>query len=201
MTEQDQTDRPVRRIVERMEQVADLECVRLRDMIEAFGTTSFLPVMMVPALLVVSPLSGIPLFSSACGLTIAFIAGQMVARRKHLWLPDFLMDRQVEGGRARAAVRKLRKFADWIDRHARKRFRALTMRAGRKWIQLLCMICGLMMPMLEIVPFSSSILGVAVLFFATSLLVRDGLFAVIGMVVMGLAAFVPFFAVSSLAGG
>jgi len=40
------------------------------------------------------------------------------------------------------------------------------------------------MPFLEIVPFSSSVLGAAVLLFATSLLIHDGLFALFGMAAM-----------------
>jgi hypothetical protein len=47
------------------------------------------------------------------------------------------------------------------------------------------------MPFLELVPFSSSILGVAVVLFATALLTRDGLFAVGATAIMGLAALVP----------
>jgi hypothetical protein len=39
------------------------------------------------------------------------------------------------------------------------------------------------MPFLEVVPFSSSILGFAVLLMATGLLARDGLFALLGLAV------------------
>lgn len=193
-------DHSVKQIVGRMGEVADRDCVQMRDMIEAFGSTSFLPVIMVPALLVVSPLSGIPLFSSACGLTIAFIAAQMVARRDHLWLPDFLMRREVDGERARNAVDKLRKVATWLDRYSRERLQLLVRGPGRKWVQVLCLFCGLSMPLLEIVPFSSSILGAAVLFLSISLLVRDGLFALLGMATMCVVALVPFYAVNSLGG-
>ena len=49
-----------------------------------FGESSFLPALMVPSLLVVSPLSGIPLFSSVCGLTIAFSRMYLGAH----WLSD-----------------------------------------------------------------------------------------------------------------
>jgi hypothetical protein len=61
----------------------------------------------------------------------------------------------------------------------------------RKWIQAMCLICGLSMPFLELVPFSSSILGMAVLFFATSLITRDGLFVLFGVLTMGAALAVP----------
>ena len=51
------------------------------------------------------------------------------------------------------------------------------------------------MPFLELVPFSSSLLGTAVMIMATALLARDGLLALIGSVVIGAVAIgVPLFA-------
>jgi len=137
---------------------------------------------------VVSPLSGIPLFSSACGIAIAAISVQMVAGRKKLWLPRFMMNYTLEGQRANAAVQKLHGVAGWLDHHSRDRWHTMLRWPGRKTIQALCLICGASMPFLEIVPFSSSVLGAAVLLFATSLLLRDGLFAVFGIFTMSSAA-------------
>ena len=178
----------VNQIVDRLEEVSEQETVSVRATLEAFGGRSFLPILMVPALLVVSPLSGIPLFSSACGIAIAAISGQMVAGRKQLWLPGFLMNYTLEGARANGAVQKLHGVAGWLDHHARDRLHTLLRWPGRKTIQVLCLICGAAMPFLEIVPFSSSVLGAAVLLFATSLLIRDGLFALFGIVAMSSAA-------------
>lgn len=191
-------DRPVGEIVDRMEQAAQGPKVSVRALIESFGQRSFLPALMVPALLVVSPLSGIPLFSSICGLTIAFISGQMLVSRDHLWLPDFIMDRSFRGDRARQALKKLRRVTDWLDRNARARLRVLTALPMRKVLQGACLLCGAAMPFLELVPFSSSILGGAVLSFATGLLVRDGLFAVLGAAVVAAAVLVPMLVLGAI---
>ncbi|WP_417740827.1 exopolysaccharide biosynthesis protein [Salipiger sp.] len=173
---------PVGDIVDRLEDVVQRDNISLRDLFEEFGESSFLPALMVPSLLVVSPLSGIPLFSSACGLTIAFISAQMLFSRKHLWLPDFLMKMKIDGPKARKAVKKMRGVGAWIDRHSRNRLSMFVARPVRKWLQLLCLLCGLAMPFLEIVPFSSSLLGGAVTLLATSMLARDGLFALLGSI-------------------
>ncbi|SFQ37495.1 Uncharacterized conserved protein [Roseivivax halotolerans] len=185
------SEHPVGEIVDRLDELAGASSVSLADVIDAFGSRSFLPVMMVPALLVVSPLSGIPFFSSACGLTIAFIAAQMVISRDQLWLPDFLTKRQVEGARARQAVAKLRSVAGWLDKHAKNRIGPFVTAPARKWVQIMCMLCGAAMPFLEIVPFSSSILGAAVLFLSTALLARDGLFVIFGLATLSTAIIVP----------
>lgn len=190
MTAQDRP-RPVGEIVDRLHLAADSERVALRALLEVFGESSFLPALMVPALLVVSPLSGIPLFSTICGLSIAFISAQMLISRSHLWLPDILLRQQMDGAVARTALGKLRHVSDWIDAHSRRRFRVLTSAPFRKWLQLLCFLCGAVMPFLELMPFSSSLLGGAVLLMATALLARDGLFALLGSLAICLAVFVP----------
>lgn len=190
----------VNQIVDRLARLADQDRVAVAKIIEVFGTQSFLPVLMVPALLVVSPLSGIPLFSSLCGITIAAISLQMVAGREHLWLPQFVVKRSLEGKRAREAIDKLHGVASWLDNHSRDRFQPLLRWPGRKLIQTLCLFCGAAMPFLEIVPFSSSILGTAVLLFATSLLLKDGIFAVFGLVAMSSAAAVLLTVAGSIQG-
>jgi len=51
---------------------------------------------------------------------------------------------------------------------------------------------------LEIVPFSSSVLGLAVVLLSTGLLTRDGIFVLLGMAVMAAAMVLPFFAASQI---
>ena len=191
---------PVQDVIKRLEEMSDREALALRDLIEAFGSASFVPALMVPALLVVSPLSGIPLFSSVCGLTIALVALQMLIRRDHLWLPGFLMRRRVNGARLKNAMKRLRRIAAWIDSRSRKRLRLLTQGPGSAVPQTLSMMSGASMPFLELLPFSSSILGTAVLLFSVSFLALDGLFVLGGMVMMAIAALVPFLVISTVAG-
>ena len=195
---------PVQDIVARLDDTAKGRVrVTLRDVVEAFGRRSFLPMLMVPALLVVSPLSGIPLFSTVCGLTIALIAGQMLwPGRDHLWLPERLMRRNVSGARARQAVARLGRLAHRLDGLARDRLRWLvTAGPGRRLLETCCLLAGLAMPVFELVPFTSSILGFAVLLMATALLTRDGLFAILGLGVLIGAPLVPALLVGNLVSG
>lgn len=181
--------RSVTDIVERMERAASDDKVHVRDVVATLGEASFLPVLMAPALAVVSPLSGVPLFSSICGLTIALVSAQLLFNRDHLWLPDWLMRRRIRAGSLKTATQWLRKPARFLDRHSKERL-SLFVRRPFKWItQAACLCCGLAMPFLELVPFTSSILGFAVTLFALSLLVRDGLIAAVAFAVVGGAIF------------
>ena len=182
---------PVRNVVQRLGALSDRETITLGELVEAFGSASFVPALMVPALLVVSPLSGIPVFSSVCGLTIALIALQMVLSRRFLWLPGWIRRRRLKGEQLGSAVRRLTKLADWLDRHSRARLRVLVEMPGGLVPRIAAALCGAAMPFLELVPFSSSILGTAVLLFSVSFLARDGLYVLAGLIVMAIATTVP----------
>jgi hypothetical protein len=184
-------NRPMGEIVDRLAAMADEESVTLRDLIDTFGPRSFIPALMVPALLIVSPLSGIPVLPTILGLTIALIALQMAFLRRYLWLPRVLTSREISGPALGRAARWLSPVAGWLDRRTRDRLRWLTVLPGSTVPKVLCILCGLAMPFLELLPFSSSILGSAVLLFSMGLLARDGLYVIFGGALMGLAALVP----------
>lgn len=176
---------PITEIVERMADTAQGERVTMGDTLEAFGRRSYLPVLIVPALVVMSPLSGVPLMSSICGAVIALISAQMILPGVgSLRIPGFIARRNISGRRARAATAKLSRLAHWLDSRAQTRLKWLIDPPGRTVLEVVCLLCGLAMPVLELVPFSSSILGGAVLLIATGLLARDGLFALAGLAVL-----------------
>ena len=177
-------DHPLTDIVDRMADTAQGERVTVGQTLEAFGRRSYLPLLIVPSLAVMSPLSGVPLMSSLCGVVIAIISAQMIfPGLGSLWIPDVVARRNVSGRRARAAIAKLWKVARWLDGRAHARLSWLIEPPGRTVLEVVCLLCGLAMPFLELIPFSSSIAGSAVLLISAGLLTRDGLFALAGLIV------------------
>jgi hypothetical protein len=191
---------PVRDTIQQLEVLEREEQITLGTMIEAFGPTSFVPALMVPTILVVSPLSGIPLFSTVCGLSIALISLQMVFARRAVWLPQVLLQRRIDPQRLRAAMRRMRGLADRLDHFAKDRLRVLVQPPGNRLPQTMCVVSGGSMPVLELVPFSSSILGMAVLSCSVAFIARDGLFVFVGAGFMALAAAVPVYVLTSFGG-
>lgn len=188
MTADPGTDRPLTAIVDRVENITKEGTVSLDRVVGAFEQTGFAAMLIVPAAAVVTPLSGIPLFSSLCGLTIFLIAAQWLMKRDRIWLPHWLGQQSLEGNKVRVALNKLRPAARWLDDHSRARARFLFRQPLRVLLPLACLLFGVLMPFLELVPFSSSLLGASVCLIAFSLLTRDGLFA--------LAALLPLAAVA-----
>lgn len=182
---------PVGDILNRLRSMQDAPQITLGDLLRGFGAASFVPALMVPALIVVSPLSGIFFLPTLCGLTMALIAAQMLIGRAHLWLPGVILARGLSGDRIRRMVARLEGWGRWVDRHTRPRLTVLV-----RWpLSLLapagCVISGLSMPFLELVPFSSSILGAAIVCFSVSILSRDGVFVLAGLALMAGAALIP----------
>lgn len=178
-------------IIARLEALTDREHVTLGEILSGFGQASFVPALMLPALLVFSPLSGIPLFSSICGLTIAAVSAQMLVRRRHIWLPRMLRDRAVSGPRLRHSLSRMTRTGRWIDRNTGNRLHLLTAQPMASLFTLICLCAGLAMPFLELVPFSSSILGLSVLLISAAFLTRDGLYALAGLGVFAIAPAIP----------
>lgn len=187
--------RSLTEIVDRVIAASDRDEVGLDTLIESFGRASFTPLLLIPAFTVATPLSGIPGLSSLCGIVIALVSAQMIARRSHAWFPKWLLDRKIRGRRVQQAFGKLRSLAVWIDGHTRARMTAFMHRPLIFVPQAICFLSGAAMPFLELVPFSSTILGTGVLFLAIAMLTRDGMLALLGLLPYlggGLLAFQVF---------
>ncbi|WP_099827529.1 exopolysaccharide biosynthesis protein [Oceaniglobus indicus] len=190
--------RAVGEIVDRLECLAGERDVSVERIVSSFGPSSVLAMLLVPALLVVSPLSGVPLFSSICGISIVAIASQILLGRDHVWLPQRIMRLHLSGARMKRANGILRRIAGWLDRLSRPRLQPLVHPPMSALALALCILAGLTMPVLEFVPFSSSLLGAMVSLIAVGLLVGDGIFVVAGLVFGAVAGAVPFFVITAV---
>ena len=157
------------------------------DLVDALGRASGVSVMLVAAAVATTPLSGIPGLSGFCGIVILLSAAQLFAGRTCIWLPDFMRRRKVDGQRLQSAIETLRKPAEFLDRYTRERLSWFVRGPGKKLIQGLCVLAGAMMPLLELIPFSASVMGATVSFFSVALLSLDGLWAALGLAFLATA--------------
>lgn len=169
-------------IVDRVLAACDGEVVTLGEIVASVGRGGFAAMLLVPAIAVATPLSGIPLFSALMGAVIALVSAQMLLRRRSLWLPRWMTAREVRAERVRAAFSKLRPAMEWIEARTKPRFRVLVNAPFNIAAQGLCFASGAMMPFLEFVPFSSSVVGLGVVFLTLGMLTRDGLLALLALV-------------------
>ncbi len=179
--------RPVQDILERMRAVATGPSVTVDDVVRSMDASAQPVFLLLPALILVTPLSGIPGLSSLGGLTIALVAFQMLLGRPVIWLPAFVLRRQLPAARLTWALARLDRPAGFIDRRSAARAEWIFGFPGGQLLLAACLLCGLAMPFLELVPFSATTLASVVSILATALLVRDGLIAAFGIGGCGLA--------------
>ena len=180
---------PVQDILERIRGAIAGPSVGMETLVRAMDPAVQPVMLMLPALMLVSPLSGIPGLSSLGGLTIALVAVQMLLGRPTIWFPAFILRRHLSAERLLRALERLDRPARFIDRRSLPRAGWFFAYPGRPLALSTCIVCGLAMPFLELVPFSATTLALVVTILAAALLVRDGLLAAIGLGGFGFAIF------------
>ncbi len=150
----------------------DTVCVA--DVLDDFGGRSFGPFIMIPALLEITPVGGIPGVPTALALFIALIAIQLLMARDHVWMPEFVQQRAVGSKKLHKAVGKLRGLAGFLDRYSEGRLEVLTEGVAIKLVALVIIALCCTVPPLEFLPFASSIPMLAIAVLGMALTVRDG---------------------------
>jgi len=168
-------------VLDRLEQSAEgAEGVTIDAMLDSVGRRSFGPLILVPGLIAMSPLSGIPTLPSILGVLVVLISGQMLLGRDHIWLPKRALERDVPKQSFLKGIRALRPVGHFVDRLIGPRLTFLTKGSGSIAVALVCLLIGATMPPLEIIPFLATAGGAALTLFSLSLIANDGLLALIG---------------------
>ena len=176
-------------VLDELDELADKgDQVCVRDVLDDFGRRSFGPFMMIPALIEISPLGGIPGVPTALALFIAVIAAQLVIGREHIWMPEFVQRRAVESGKLHKAVEKLRGLGHWLDRHSQDRLEKLTVGIWLRFAGVVVIALCCTVPPLELLPFASTLPMLAIIMIGLGLTVRDGALLLSALLFAGLAA-------------
>lgn len=179
--------RPVYALLAQMRSAVTSDRVTLGMLLRGMDRSSQSVLLLIPGLLLVSPLSGIPGMATLGGITIATVAFQLLLGRSDIWLPGFILRRGVSAAKVTRALDRMERVAGVLDRNTTPRMRWFFAFPGQQMALAICLGCGLAMPFFELVPFSATTLATVVVVLSLSLLVRDGLLAAIGIGGFGLA--------------
>jgi len=170
-------------ILDGLNELADEnEKVSVAQVMGAFGTRTFGPAIMIPALLEITPIGAIPGVPTFLATIVILVAAQKMFGRRTLWLPGIIGNRNVSAEKLSEATEKLRPTAEFMDRHFHGRLKRMTrspfsqLAAG-----LVCLLC-LTVPFLEVLPFASSVPMLAIAGFGLAVLVRDGALMMVALV-------------------
>jgi hypothetical protein len=160
--------------------------ITVEEIINCLGKHSFASTILAFSLISTSPASGIPGVTAFVGLVVMFLVVQMIFGRDSLWLPGFIMRRDIAAKKLREGVRWLRRPVAFVDRFLHER---TTFLLHRPWIYLpliMVLLLTMFMPFMEVVPTSGSIASAMIAIFAAGYLMRDGKVVILSMVLMAL---------------
>jgi hypothetical protein len=182
-------------LIERVDETArKREKVSFGDVLDVTGHRSFGPLLLLAGLVMVMPIVGdIPGVPIALGLVVLLISGQMLLRRECFWLPQWMLKRTVKSDKLQKGLKWTKKPAAWIDKFLRPRLHRFVEGPGAYVIALASSAVALLTPTLELIPFSANLAGAVLTVFGLALVARDGLMAIVGLVlVAGTATAVVF---------
>lgn len=182
-------DRALGELLDGMDHAAERRTVSVQNILDEFGDRAITPFILLVAVVMVSPLSGIPGTPSFAACLIVVMSVQALSGRRKLWLPKWVLRRHVEGSRLHKTVSWLRKPCAFLDRHSQERLKFLTY-GPMRWVTLLmCVLIPLGWPPLELLPFVTSVSAGTIALLVYGLLTRDGVYVLLGYAMVLVSAF------------
>lgn len=169
----------LQQLLQRLDQAATGERVDVDSLMQAVGRSSFGALLLLGGLVTLSPLDVIPGIPTLIAVAVLIVCVQLLAGRRHFWLPAWVLRRSIRTDRFRRALRWLQKPARFGDRLVRPRLTALTTDAALTVIAVGCIVVALAMPVMELVPFSANLAGLALTAFGLAVIAHDGLLALV----------------------
>ncbi|WP_237058294.1 exopolysaccharide biosynthesis protein [Microbulbifer sediminum] len=155
------------------------ERVSLDLVLRVVGRRSFAPVLLLVGIILFSPLSGIPGLPTTMAILVLLVTLQLLLGRHHFWFPQWMLQRSIANDKLLTALKWLEKPAAFIDNWLKPRLQFLVRRSGTFVIALICTLIALALPVMEVVPFSATIAGIALTAFGLALMAHDGILALV----------------------
>ncbi|WP_025051672.1 exopolysaccharide biosynthesis protein [Sulfitobacter noctilucae] len=191
----DHEERTLTHLLDGVEHAAEGPRVSVDDVLHEFGDRAITPLILLVAVILISPVSGIPGVPTASAIILVILSSQALFGRRRLWLPGRMKRMTLDSHKIHRAVEWLRKPCAFVDRHTRPRLRYLTS-GPMRWVTLLfCVVVPLSWPPLEILPFFTSFGAGIVALLAFGLFTRDGAYVLAGYLSLVVIAGITYFVV------
>ena len=159
--------------------------ISVAELQDIVGSRAFGPLLLLPGLLAVTPVSGIPTVPSLIGIVVMIVSAQVALGRRDVWLPQRLARGTVRGDRLEKALRFARPAARVVDKVVRRRLVFATEGLGLRLAALACLLTAITMPPLEIMPFAATGAGAVIAAFGLAITVHDGLLMLAAVALLG----------------
>ena len=172
-------------VIERIRKICSEETrVSIGDILKAFGHRSFGPLLLMAGLVTLAPIIGdVPGIPTLMAVLVVMSAGQLLLQREHFWFPHWMLSRSVKQQALDKVLSRFQPVAKLLDRWLHERMPLFIQNTGVHAIAITCIFIAAAMPFMEFVPFSANGAGIGLTAFGLSLIFRDGLLALLAMIV------------------
>ena len=133
----------------------------------------------MPSLIALSPVGAIPGLPAITSVVIVLVVAAILLHADHIWIPGWLARRSIDAGKMERGLQKFRPVVHFIHHLLLPRMPWLTRGPFFYAIALLCLLIGLVTPILELVPLGGIPPNAAVAAFSLAVIARDGVWALL----------------------
>lgn len=180
------TRRKISTIIEDLiENTRGHERLEVDDMVNCVGKRSLGPLLLLPGLLMVTPvIAGIPGLPTTMAMIVLLVASQFLMGESEIWLPDRLARRSIDREKALPKLEKLVKWAEKAEVVFRPRLNFLEGKMSQRLAGLASIVVAVLTPPLEFVPLLAMIPGFIILLYGIGITTRDGLVMLMGHTIL-----------------
>jgi hypothetical protein len=161
--------------------------VSLAEALQAFGTRSFGPVVLLPALFLTLPTGALPGVPLVLGAVIAVAAMQLLFGLRRPHVPGLLARISIPRKLLEKTCNTSSGLIAFIDAHTRPRMAFMLKPPVLQVLALAAIaLCVLLVPA-EIIPFATAVPGFALIVIGLAMTMNDGLLAMISLIATALA--------------
>ncbi|MEQ8849572.1 exopolysaccharide biosynthesis protein [Botrimarina sp.] len=160
----------------------DSSDLSVQDALDEFAGRLFGPLLVIPGLVLMTPLGTIPTLPTTMGVFVILVAGQALFGRKYPWLPGLIAERSVDEQKFEESMEKARPWLEWVDRFTGQRMPYMVKGPMKYVVAAVCVVMGCTMPPLELVPFACVVPGAAIMLLGLAVTAQDGLLALVGLI-------------------
>lgn len=157
------------------DQVQGDDSLAVKDMLDAFVSRAFGPLLAMPGLIGLSPLGAVPGAPAIIAIFVVLVAGQHLVGLDHPWLPSKLTRRSVSKDKWDRARDRVRPWMRRLDVLIQPRLQWLTGDVMQRVISVVVILLAISMFPLGFIPFAVAAPAGAILLFGLAISARDGL--------------------------
>ena len=163
--------------------------ISLENILYSLNNQGYAPLLIVPCLLIISPIGAIPGVPAICGVFIFLISGQMLFGKKKPWLPNKIKNFKFETQSFCSGMEKSEPFFKKMDKLIKPRITYLaTNKMAYFFVSLISVLLSVGIIGIGFIPFLPDLLALPILFFSLGLLTQDGVIVALGYVALTIAA-------------